>query len=371
MSDALDGITVLDLSVQLPGPYATMLLRQLGARIIKVEPPGGDMARVLDPTMFENLNAGKEILELDLRDAAGRAELHRLCAEADVFVEGFRPGVARRLAASYEQLSEIRPDLVYCSISGYGQEGPYRSLAGHDINYLGVGGGARHGDRESRRIGTPVIDLASGTTAALAILAALRRRDRSHAGSYLDVAMLDTAVVWSNVKPPKDEVAPAYGIFRTEDGAALSIAALEDKFWHNLCEVLGWTDWQVDLAAYGQRVAAAHLIEQRLETAMMLRPRDVWLEVFAAADIPAAPVHDPAHMRSDPQVRVRELFGADGGPLSSPLPSELVARSGGRPLRRLDRKDGGDAHPARRTPSATPAQIDDDPADGRGEELSA
>jgi crotonobetainyl-CoA:carnitine CoA-transferase CaiB-like acyl-CoA transferase len=326
MNGALDGITVIELSVQLPGPYATMLLEQLGARIVKIEPPGGDVARMLDLAMYNVLNAGKESLELDLRDPAGQAELHRLCADADVFVEGFRPGVADRLGAGYETLASIREGLVYCSLSGYGQTGPYRLLAGHDVNYLGVGGGVDDDDGATRRIGMPVVDLAAGTTAALSILAALRRRDQSGVGAYLDLAMLDVAVVWSHLKPQTPARAPAYGVFRAGDGAALSLAALEDKFWRNLCDVLGWDDWKVEFADYGDRVRSADTIAQRLESALLARPRDAWLELFAAADLPAAPVHDLAGTQADAQVRERELFRNANGSLRAPLPPQLLDR---------------------------------------------
>jgi crotonobetainyl-CoA:carnitine CoA-transferase CaiB-like acyl-CoA transferase len=319
---ALQGITVLDVSQQLPGPYATMLLQQLGARVVKVEPPGGDVARVLDVEMYEALNAGKEILEIDLHQAVGQAMLHTLCGESDVFVEGFRPGVVGRLGASYELLSEVREGLVYCSLSGYGQTGPYRRVAGHDVNYLGVGGGVREDEDATRRIGVPMIDLGSGTTAALAILAALRRRDIDGVGAYLDVAMLDVAVVWSNLKPQTWVAAPAYGVFRTSDGSALSLAALEDKFWRNLCDVLGWSDWKTQFGDYSRRVRHADQIAGRLAALIAGMPRAHWLELFNQADVPAAPVHDREEMRSDAQVLERELF-MNGGPVQSPLPLQL------------------------------------------------
>src|SRR5687768_15420791 len=170
---ALAGVRVLDLSLQLPGPYATLLLRALGAEVTKVEPPGGDPVRVLDPPMYDRVNAGKDVRELDLRTRAGRAELHELAAACGVFVEGFRPGVAGRLGFAYDDIAGLRPDVVYCSISGYGQSGPYRTLPGHDLNYLGLAGAVNgaHGDGP-RSHPVPMVDLATGTTAALAIVAA-------------------------------------------------------------------------------------------------------------------------------------------------------------------------------------------------------
>lgn len=329
---ALGDIAVLDLSLQLPGPYATMLLRGLGARVIKVEPPGGDPARTIDPPMFALMNAGKESLELNLRAAEDRKVLHALARVCQVLIEGFRPGVAARLGFDYETISRIRPDVVYCSISGYGQSGPYRDLPGHDLNYLGVGGdvGSHHQGDEAlapRAIGMPVVDLSAGTTAALAVVAALRDRDRNGRGRYLDLAMLDSAVFWSNVKRAQPEdVEPAYAILRAADGRYLTIAVIEDKFWRALCEALGWQDWLEDfgLAAQDGRRTRAGEILTRLARTIAERPRAAWLEEFARADVPAAPVHMGDEARHDPQVIERGLFAASSKPVRPPLPRELL-----------------------------------------------
>jgi crotonobetainyl-CoA:carnitine CoA-transferase CaiB-like acyl-CoA transferase len=327
----LADVTVVDLSLQLPGPYATMLLRGLGARVVKVEPPGGDVARELDPRMFGLLNAGKESLELDLRTERGREVLDRLASIGDVFLEGFRPGVADRIGAGYEHVSRLRPDVVYCSLSGYGQAGPYRDLPGHDLNYLGVAGGVPAGENGAagpQAIGMPVVDLASGTMAALAVVSALRRRDRTGQGQYLDVAMLDSAVVWSNLKraPAEDAGEPAYGVFRAADGRLLSLAVLEDKFWRSLCRVLGWEDWDADpaLADHAGRKRRAGEIAARLATDLAARPRDDWIEAFDAADVPAAAVSAEEEVAAHPQVAERGLWSTKPSGLRAPLPPELA-----------------------------------------------
>jgi CoA:oxalate CoA-transferase len=343
----LSDITVVDLSLQLPGPYATMLLHDMGARVISVEPPGGDVARELDPPMFELLNAGKEAIELDLRSALGADVLARLARIADVFVEGFRPGVAERLGAGYDQLAAIRPDVVYCSISGYGQSGPLRDAPGHDLNYLGVAAGLPHegaADPTPAQIGMPVVDLAAGTTAALAMVAALRERDRTGEGRYLDMAMLDAAVVWANLKrPPSDDSGgePAYGVFAAADGRTLSVGVLEDKFWRALCDVLGWSQWAADpeLADHAGRRHRAPEIAARLAAALAERPRDEWLSALAAADVPAAPVNAPAEVVLDPQVVERSLYSGEPPRLRTPLPLEIAGAGGGEPPAR-----NGDAH---------------------------
>jgi crotonobetainyl-CoA:carnitine CoA-transferase CaiB-like acyl-CoA transferase len=328
---ALAGVRVLDLSLQLPGPYASWLLHGLGADVVSVEPPGGDPVRVLDPAMYALLSEGKAVSALDLRSAAGRTEFESLARECDVFIEGFRPGVAQRLGFAYAEISALRPGVIYGSISGYGQEGPYRDIAGHDLNYLGVAGAEELGDRTGgpRPQSVPIVDLATGTTAALAIVAALRRRDQTGLGCYLDLAMLDIAVAWANVKPGTTEPEAAYGVFTAADGRCLSLGVLEDKFWNALCRVMGWEEWSGDpaLATPADRQARAYDIDARVRGRIAERPRDAWLRRFAEADVPAAPVHAPHEVPSDPQVHLRKLF-ADGR-LRVPLPGVLARQPAG------------------------------------------
>lgn len=329
---ALGDVRVLDLSLQLPGPYATMLLAALGAEIVKVEPPGGDPARTIDPPMFERVNAGKATREIDLRSEQGRGELRELAAGCDVLIEGFRPGVAERLGFAYDDVVAVRPDVVYCSISGYGQSGPYRLLPGHDLNYLGVAGAAgAHGAPGPEEQDIPMVDLATGTSAALSVVAAIRRRDRTGQGCYLDVAMLDSAVAWANVKVPPEADAdePAYAVVAAADGLRLSIGVIEDKFWRALCAGLGWADWldEPALATYQGRRAHAPEVHERLERTIATRPRAHWLAALEAADVPVAPVHERHEVAGDPQVAERELL--IDGRIRAPLPDAVVVgRSG-------------------------------------------
>ena len=195
---ALWGTRIVDLTTLLPGPYCTQILADLGAEVVKVERPGsGDALRGIDPALFAAVNRGKRGVELDLRRAEDRALFDTLVRAADIVVEGFRPGVAERLGAGYERLREMRPGLIYCSISGYGQDGPARDLPGHDLNYLGVVGALDPskdpGEPPRHYAAIPVADLAAALFAANAILAALLRRDRARAhgegdgGAYVDV----------------------------------------------------------------------------------------------------------------------------------------------------------------------------------------
>lgn len=320
----LSGIRVLDLSQQLPAPYATLLLAELGADVVKVEPPAGDPAREIDPPMFERVNAGKRSVVLDLKREQDRDHLRKLVVRSDVLVEGFRPGTTARLGADYSQLLELRPELVYCSLSGYGSTGPYRDLAGHDLNYLGVAGGAMEVAAEGQ-IGVPFVDLGSGSTAALSIVAALYERERTGRGCHLDLAMLDVAVFWSGVKVAPDEgPEPTYGTFAAADGLLLSLAILEDKFWRKLCDCLGWADWvdDEDLAVHARRRLHADEIRRRLASAISRQSRDYWLELFSGADVPAAPVNPtPQTVAEDPQVEARGLMRrADDGMGWTPVP---------------------------------------------------
>ncbi len=345
----LAGITVLDFSLQLPGPYATMLLRASGARVTRIEPPGGDPARVYDPRMVETLEAGKERLTLDLRVPAAREIAQRLAAQSDVAVEGFRPGVVERLGIDFTSLRAHRPDLVYCSISGFGQAGPYRSVPGHDINYLAVGGGVDPlGDGHHAEVGLPIVDLATGSMAAFVIAAALLERASTGEGRYLDVAMIDSAVFWTQLKVEHGRAdggheggqEPAYGVARTADGSYLALGVVEDKFWQRLCAVLVWDDWVDDpvLARHEGRHRRGAEVAERLRSTIATRSRAEWLDLLWQADIPATPLNGPAEVAVDPQVAERALFVADedGRPrLRAPVPSDATGGTEPRARREL------------------------------------
>ncbi|MCZ7572800.1 MAG: CoA transferase [Ardenticatenaceae bacterium] len=325
-TNALTGTTVLDLSLQLPGPYATMLLRQLGARVIKLEPPDGDPACEIDPWMYRVLNVGKERIKLNLRTALGQRAARQIAGACDVLVEGFRPGVTTRLGLGYQDLHKDHMRLIYCSISGYGQSGPHRNRGGHDLNFLGLGGGLSGNYAvdcaQNPIVGSiPMIDLATGGMAAMCILAALRRLEHTGVGEYLDIAMLDQAVFWSWIKSGGSDRATngqlrqeaAYGVFQSADGKHLSVAAIEDKFWRALCQLLGWEDWLSDgsLQQYSARKARNQEINARLQDAIGKKPRDVWMALMDNAGVPAACVHNLDDVPGDRQVRERQLFATD------------------------------------------------------------
>lgn len=326
-SGPLAGMRVLDLTQQLPGPYATFLLAAMGASVTKVEPPTGDPGRHFDPGMFERVNAGKRSVFVDLKSAAGRSALQTLVEHADVFVEGFRPGVAERLDCGEEAVRRLRPSVIYCSISGMGQRGPLAKHPTHDLSLQAMVGNL-HDDGPSDRIGIPWVDLATGTSAALAIVAAW------HAGSsvYLDMSMLDAARSWSSIKPEAiTEPDPTYGVVRARDGYVV-IALLEDAMWLRLCAANGWDDWAVDesLATYAQRRRHASSIRARLDTAFAQRTVVELIELAREYDLPIG----PTDASKDPAVRDQiELRGRDSdvGVRFTPLPANLVVPLGPAP----------------------------------------
>ncbi len=294
---AVADLKVVDLTQQLPGPFATALLVTLGARVIKVEPPSGDPARVLDPTMFGRVNDGKLTVTLDLKTESDQSVLHQLIGESDVLVESFRPGVAARLGADWDTCRELNPRLVHCSITGFGPQGPYAQVPVHDLNLMAWGDpvGAR---RSSGHIGVPWVDLGTGSIAALAMLAAWHDSCITGQGRHIDVAMQDVALSWSRVKPVRTEVEPTYALHQTADGHEIVIAILEDHFWVRLCRAFALEDLAAEptLTSYAGRRERGEEIHRRLEQAVGRLTLSAVLALAEEFDIPvttALPQDDP------------------------------------------------------------------------------
>lgn len=337
----LDGVRVLDLSRLLPGPYATQLLCDLGADVIKIEAPEtGDYARHLPPLtdrgqgrLFEAVNRGKRSVGVDLKRARGRELFYRLAEGADVVFEQFRPGVAGRLGVDYEAVRERNPDVVYCSLSGYGQTGPYADRVGHDLNYVGVGGlldmTRETPDEASRIPGYPIADMAGGLFAAFAIVGALASRALGNSeGEYIDVAMTDVVVSLSQAvaadalagedprpgETPLTGGLPWYDVYEAADGRSLTLAALEPRFWAAFCEAVD----RPDLRAVHGTDDPAELTALREELAALFaeRARDDWLDLLADTEAMVGPVHTPRELLDDPQIDARGLVERpdDGAP---------------------------------------------------------
>jgi crotonobetainyl-CoA:carnitine CoA-transferase CaiB-like acyl-CoA transferase len=329
MPGALDGYRVISMAEQYPGPYCTMLLADMGADVILVERPGrGDPARGPDGMSdhFAAISRNKRSMTVDAKTEEGRAIVRRLVEGADVLVEGFRPGVMARLGLDYPALRAVNERLVYCSISGYGQDGPYRDRPGHDLSYQALAGVlASHipAGEFTGRPGVAIGDLSSAMFAALGILAALLARQATGRGQYIDVSMTDGLVSWMGTaltallnrrageEPGPRLGEPAYGVFRCADEKYLTLSiAHEDHFWRNLCGVLERPDL-AELSGSERRARREELTRWCAE-ALSTRPRDHWVELLTRADVAAGPVYSLGEVVRDPHLVGRGLFGRLG-----------------------------------------------------------
>lgn len=325
---ALDGTLVIDLTTLLPGPLATLLLAEAGARVVKVErPPVGDEMRTYVPRFgassanFALLNRGKESLVLDLKDEDGRRRLCRLLEEADVLVEQFRPGVMARLGLGYEQVRQINPRIVYCSITGYGQHGPRAGTAGHDLNYVSDAGLlslVTGGDGGPVLPPALIADIGGGAyPAVMNILLALHERDRTGTGRHLDVAMTDNVfplLYWALAEgfsagewPDPDGglvtgLSPRYGLYPTADGGVLAVAALEDRFWSRLCDIVGLDRQERRDELHPERT------RRSLAERIAAEPTQYWRAALEGEDVCVSVVRSVEEAVADPQFRARGLF---------------------------------------------------------------
>jgi len=317
MLTLLDGVKILSMAWQYPGPYCTLLLADMGAEVIIVERPGvGDPGRIL-PDFFKALNRNKKSLSLNLQSDKGKGICYKLVEQADVFLEGFRPGVAQKLGIDYESLKKINPRLIYVSISGYGQDGPYANWAAHDISYQGVAGMLADitADGKVSTPPVPIADLSSGMFAATAVLGSLYHRAQTGKGVYVDVSMTDGLVSWMTVplgvflnlgldSIPNE---PAYGIFRAKDGKYLTLSiAYEDHFWVNLCKMLGHDELK-DLTLFERRGRREELVAI-LEKSFLTRTRDEWIQLLISANVAAGPLYSYSEVINDPHLKHRKLF---------------------------------------------------------------
>ena len=354
MNGALTGVKVLDFSTLLPGPMATLFLAEAGAEVIKIERPAGEDMRAYlprwgqDSVNFALLNRGKKSLALDLKNPDQRDRLRPLIAETDVVVEQFRPGVMDRLGLGYEALREIKPDIIYCAITGYGQTGPKRDTAGHDLNYIGDTGLLALGYGDPSRPTLPpalIADIAGGAYPAVVnILLALRQRDRSGSGAYLDISMTDGLfpfLYWalgggqvSGRWPGNGDAlvnggSPRYQIYPTSDGQLLAAAPLEDKFWASFTELIGLEP------ALRSDDADPQTVIRRVAELVKARPAEHWRPLLAEADCCCSIVQTVEQALADEHFRARGLFNAavhnGAGASVSALPVPIAAALRGAP----------------------------------------
>jgi crotonobetainyl-CoA:carnitine CoA-transferase CaiB-like acyl-CoA transferase len=314
MTPLLEGMRVVDASAWRPMPYATQLLADLGADVLKIEPPGGDPMRGF-PELFADVASNKRSVVIDLRSADGRARALELVADTDVFCEGWRPGVAARLGLADDDVRAVNPSIIYCSLSGYGQTGAFAALPGHDVNYQALAGAlAQRGphDQEPAIPRVPVADLAGGMMAALTICAAWAKRLQTGEGEYIEVAMTDVVASWVGPRrgtASRDREAPTqgsagYGVFQCADGEYVALGVIaEDHFWRAVCDAL-------DIAAlrdltYAERLDRVIECNERVADALAKIAASDAVRRLEAAGAPVAPVLRPEEMGGHPHFRER------------------------------------------------------------------
>jgi len=338
MPRALDGLRVLDVTQVMAGPFCAMMLADLGAGVVKVEPPAGDSTRQMpgaagtDSPAFNAVNRGKRSIVLNLKTAEGRDVFARLARSSDIVIENYRPGVMTSLGLDYPALSALNPRLIYASISGYGQTGPQRSKGGFDLIAQGVAGimsitGEPGGPPV--KAGIPVTDLGAGLFALVGILAALEHRHRSGAGQLIDTSLVDAGValsVWEATEYFSGIGVPAalgsahrmnapYQAIRCADGY-ITLGAANERLFRRLCEVLGHTEWGAEaaFADNASRVRNREALAARIESITATQPRAHWLALLDANDIPCGPINDYAQVFADPQVLAREMVAETDHP---------------------------------------------------------
>lgn len=340
MTQPLSDITVLDLSMLLPGPLCSMMMADFGARAIKIERPGsGDLMRDYLPRYpaysgnFATLNRNKESLTLNLKSEKGRSIFEKLVGRSDVLIEGFRPGVMDRLGFGYEALSRVNSGLIYCSISGFGQQSPHIDVAGHDINYIGLNGIL---DLAGKKDGPPTVpgilvaDIGGGALPAfIGILLALLGRNKTGKGQFIDISMMDCSFLWlyhaagtyftSGETPSRgceltNGGSARYQVYVTGDGRYLAVGALEDHFWSNLCDILEIDDARIRLHDRENAELAIGVLAEKFK----MKTSQEWAEVFEGADACCSLIRDFKEAVADPHFQVRGLIQTISGPDGKP-----------------------------------------------------
>lgn len=339
---ALRGLKILDASRLLPAALCTQMLGDLGAEVLKVEEPGrGDYQRSFPPLgkvdsgTFLLCNRNKRSMTLNLKTEEGKEIFRRLAREADVLVEGFRPGVMDRLGLGYEAMRAINPRLVYCAVSGFGQDGPYKLVAGHDLNYMGIIGALPLFGKAGEGPLVPGLltaDIGASLMAVYGILAAVMARQASGEGQMVDVSMMDGAMsfltyhaaepLFGHEDPRGGEYrntggAPCYGIFRCQDGHYVTLGALEEHFWERFCDVADVPHLKTQQFPQGDERERQFA---ELETVFRGKTRAQWVDLFMRHDIPGGPVNTMREAFDDPQVKAREMLLHVDHPVEGRIP---------------------------------------------------
>lgn len=332
----LNHIRVLDLTRLLPGGICSLLLADMGADVIKVEDPkGGDYARWMPPLVkgvgafFRASNRNKQSIIVNLKDPAGQQVLHDLVKEADVLIEGFRPGVMQRLNCGYDTLKAINPKLVYCALSGWGQGGPYAEVGGHDLNYVALGG-LQGGMQTPQPLGGQVADVGGAYVGVMGILAALLTAERTGTGDFVDVALFESALPFAYYQIVEATVAKTsggeggltgglayYDVFTSSDGQPMTFGAIEMKFFKNFCEAVERPDWIERHTAPDQAA-----LKREIQDLFATKTAADWQAILDEVDCCFTLVTPPQNVIDDPQVQARGMMslGEDGVPyMRSPI----------------------------------------------------
>ena len=363
---ALEGIRVLDLTRALAGPFCTLMLGDNGADVIKIEMPGsGDDTRKWGPPFigeesayFLSINRNKRSLTLNLRDPQAKEIFLKLAKDSDVIVENFTPGVMERFGLDYEAVKATNSNVIYCSISGFGQDGPYRSRPAYDQIMQGIGGLMSitgEPDGEPQKIGIAVTDIGAGMWAAFAIMAALHHRGQSGAGQYIDVSMMDAQVAWltyqagyffANGTPPKRMGAAhptlvPYQAFMCQDGKYINVAVGSDRIWERFCQGVNREDLKdhPDYASNGDRVRNRGAMVSLLQEYFLTRPVAEWVKDLQAVNVPCGPINDLADVFADAQILARNMYQ------EMPHPTLGSIKQTGLPIKFSATPGGLDRHP--------------------------
>lgn len=335
MKKALTGMKVVDLSQVLAGPYCSMVLGDMGADVIKVEKyPNGDDTRTMggpsingESYMYMMVNRNKRGICLNLKTDEGLAVLYNLIEDADVFIENFRPGITKKLGIDYDTLQSYNPNIIYCSISGYGQTGPYQHKGGYDIMAQGLSGIMdMTGEKEGKpaKVGIAIHDIAAAQTAIQSILAAYIHQLKSGEGQYIDVALVDSGLAWTvweaaaffgaGEVPERNgtahRLAAPYQGFETKDGAIL-IGAANQKLWETFCRhVMDKPEWIEDARFATNSSRAAHIteLEAMIEQVLQQHPAEHWLHLLETYGIPSSPIYSYEQTLHDPHIQAREMI---------------------------------------------------------------
>lgn len=340
MTQALEGLKIIDLTRYAPGPYCTMILGDLGADIIKIEeirppnPGGSEQAKppavIQHPpeftspdSLYNPVNRNKRSICLNLKSEKAQRIFHRLAAKSDVVIEGFRPGVTKRLGIDYPTLKEINPRLIYCAVTGYGQDGPYRDLPGHDINYIasaGVVSAISLSEKPPLVPGNLIGDMAAGgMQAAIGILAALAARERTGKGQFVDISMTDGAISLASMylshyfetgslPEPQERIScgsmPYFNYYETSDGKYISIACMEARFFANLCRALDCEN----LIPFHTDSRKIDEMASTFKEKFLTKTSQEWFDILSRADVPVSRVNTLDELAHDPQVKHRQMI---------------------------------------------------------------